>query len=966
MTTRHETILSTDPLVFRNIRLVNFVIHRDTTIQLDASPVVLITGSNGSGKTLILDALLYAIGVDSRRAQRQRHSAFIGRFEKYAEVILELNNFQLNGRRVLRSPDPALNKLLDRNVVIIRLRIHPSNRVSYWLNEQRSLNGHQITRKDIRKLFQAAGLFGDSPLAVTEAETLDHFASQSPRRKFETLLNETGLRNWMEKLEEARLLVLQAKANVKPLQYRIRHEEQRLQVLKAAYEAFQQKQQLQNRLKALDVEAAWAEVAYREHLAEQLQSQIREFETQLTAEKEKLGKTDNRKGDLTAKHDSVQKRIDKLQSAMDALRDQQMQTQGHQRGLENELAVLKDQITKYSKSKRRRPSKAQEEGLQQELDDFVKERDQLDDKLAGLRQDIAATEEELFAEPQRYPRFEENILQACQRYRRELDTLALSDSVIGPLFTLIRMKPEYRQHETAVKLAIGRYTYSFIALNRNAFGEAKTIFDRLWSHDKPDLVVARSNPTTAITRDRPEVKSPVLGWAADLIEGDVYAVSFLSRVVNTAVAEESADPNELVDAAQELKGNIITSEGTSFYLRIGAFARPPRPVTVNMGISLQELGLSKDNVEIRRQLREFREQEARFMQDRMRLNSEISQLRSRLQELRHEQRASLSEEDRTSVVGDFEQRKADLEHQILELETKSDALGQEYQECNAGFSPLTSRLQKIDTQLQNLEYKWSRQIAEIDRLTGELHQREDEYKHLMLQVKDFRKAAVTLGERPKTVREPSAVRDEQIQIQAMINTITATAADRQVFEEQEKTVKKLHEYLEDRQLHLENLMTDVDRRLTEWRQQLETTIETLNHRMNQLLSHFLKQVKLIVRYPDEASRAELHLHLAINRKGDWRTYQEMSGGERVLATQTFILALHTLAKSPLHVVDEFTQRLDEASRAAVLSVVQRTLDLTHEDTLIHPQFLLMAPSIVGLQIPKSMHHVVLIKGEVKR
>jgi hypothetical protein len=91
----------------------------------------------------------------------------------------------------------------------------------------------------------------------------------------------------------------------------------------------------------------------------------------------------------------------------------------------------------------------------------------------------------------------------------------------------------------------------------------------------------------------------------------------------------------------------------------------------------------------------------------------------------------------------------------------------------------------------------------------------------------------------------------------------------------------------------------------------------------------------------------------------------MSGGERVLATQTFILALHTLAKSPLHVIDEFTQRLDEASRAAILSVVQRALDLTQQETLIHPQFLLMAPSTVGLQIPETMHHVVLLKGQVK-
>jgi chromosome segregation ATPase len=950
--------------VFRSIRLVNFVIHRDTTIQLDDSPVILITGSNGSGKTLILDALLLAIGVESRRAQRQRNSAFIGRFGKYAEVELELNNFQLNERRVLRSPDPAFAKLLDKDVVSIRLRIHDSNRISYWLNGQRSVNGHQIARKDVRKLFQAAGLFGDSPLAVTEAETLDQFASQSPRRKFETLLNETGLRNWMEKLEEARLLVLQAKANVKPLEYRIRHEQQRLQVLKEAYEAFQHKQQLQQRQNDLDIEAAWSEVAYREELAIQLQSQITSLDSKLTAENEKLAKLDKRKTELQSKFDAIETKREKLLSTMDTLRDQQMQSQGHRQGLENELKSLNERTARLTK--RRKPAKSKVEGMKKELAVFVTERDQVDDQLAQVRQSIAVTEEGLFAQPQRYPRFEENLLRACVRYRSELDKMALSDSVIGPIFTLIRMKPEHAQHETAVKLALGRYAYAFIALNREVFVEAKTLYDRLWPQEKPDLVVARTNPTTAITRDRPTVKSPVIGWAADLIEGDVYAISFLSRVVNTAIAEEGADPNTLADASQQLNSNIITSEGSSHYLRIGAFARPPRPVTVSLDILLSELGLDHDTLNTRAQLRSLREQEAQLMRDRMRVNSEISQLRSILHELQEAHTVQLSKEERTALVSDSDRRVSELQQQILELETQCDALSQESQECNSALSPLNSRQQKITGQLQNLDIRRGRRQVEINSISADLKQREDEYEHLMKQAKDFRKAANNLAPRPETVREPTAVREEQIQIQAMIDTIRATADDRKAFEEQEKVVSQLQDYIKQRHHHLENLMTDVDRRLLEWRRQLEETVETLNQRMNQLLSHFLKQVQLIVRYPDEPSRAELHLQLAINRKGDWRTYQEMSGGERVLATQTFILALHTLAKSPLHVIDEFTQRLDEASRAAILSVVQRTLDLAQQESLIHPQFMLMAPSTVGLQIPETMHHVVLIKGQVKQ
>ncbi len=965
MTTRQESHFVPQRAVFRSIRLVNFVIHKDTTIQLDKSSVVLITGSNGSGKTLILDALLFAIGVESKRAQRQRNSAFIGRFNKHAEVILKLNNFLLANRRVLQRPDPALTTLLDRDIVTIRLRIHQNNRVYYWLNDQRSMNGHRITRKDIRKLFQAAGFFGDSPLVVTEAETLDHFASQSSRRKFETLLNETGLRNWMEKLEDARLLVLQAKANVKPLEYRIRHEEQRLEVLKTAYEAYQQRLQLEQRQKELDIEAAWAEVAYREELAKQLRSQISSLDSQRISKEEKIKNLETRKSQLTVKFESNEVQRKKLLSSMESLRDQQMQAQGHRRGLDNELNMLTRQIERYTQSKRRKPAKSKVEDIRKELHGYEEKRNQFDDQLARVRQDIALTEEGFFTQPQRYPHFEEAILRACQQYRTELDKRALSDSVIGPLFTLIQMKPEYNQQETAVKLALGRYTYAFIALNREVFAEAKDLFDQLWPFEKPDLVVARTNPTTTIMQNRLAVSSPVLGWAADLIEGDLFALSFLSRVVNTAIAEENADPNELVDAAQQLNGNIITSEGTSHYLRIGAFARPPRPVSVSLGITLSELGLQEQITDDRRKLRNLREKEARLLRDRMHVNSEIGQLRSQLQDLQQEHTTLISDEDRISVVTELEHRARELQQQIIELDAQCDSLSQEHLDCTTDLSPLISVQQKISKQLQNLEQHQSKKKVEMDRISNELKQREEEYKHLLIQIEDFQKTAIAFAERPESVRDTSKVREEQIQVTAMINTISATARDYQAFEEQKKVVTQLREYIKQRQLHLENLMTDVDRRLAEWRQQLEETIETLNHRMNQLLSHFLKQVKLIIRYPDEPSRAELHLQLAINRKGAWRTYQEMSGGERVLATQTFILALHTIAKSPLHVIDEFTQRLDEASRAAVLSVVQRALDLTETESLLLPQFLLMAPSTVGLQIPKNIHHVVLIKGQVK-
>lgn len=954
-------------MVFRSIRLVNFVIHRDTTIPLNLSPITLITGSNGSGKTLILDALLLVIGLESKRAQRQRNIKFIGPFDKYAEVVLELNNPTLSERRLLRSPDKEMNRLLDRDSVTIRLRILPSNTISIWVNNQRTIKGRRISRQDIRQLFQAAGLFGDSPLAVTEAETLDQFASQTPRKKFETLLNETGLNDWMEKLEEARLLVIQARSNVTPLQQRIRGEEQRLQILKTAFEAFEQKQKLQKRFLALSVEAAWAEVVHREQLISQMETSIGEIKNALADERGKMEKLDQRRTELSGKRRDLFSQRATLRDTMTALRDQQMEARGKRSALDSELKEAISRISRYRSSQpelSQAPS-LKEDTLRSGLAELITERDLLDKRQLALRQRIAVMEEELTVEPQKHSRREEEILRACKQFRRELDATAIGRQVLGPLFTLIRMKRGQEKFELAVKLALGRYAYSFLALNREAFSGAKEIFDRLWPERKPNLLVARARSEETEPRRRPSVSPPVHGWAADLIQGEPRVLVFLSRVINTAVAEAS-DPNLLADAAHTLRGNIITSDGTSHYLRIGAFTRPPAPVTVSLGGELGAIHLGDDTSSVINKLAALRRQEQVLGLDRMKVNSDISQIKIRLQELRQTETTRLPGDDRDILVADLQQHIDDVERQIAEIDNNLGDLDEEYRQSDITLAKVIPRLNRVEEQLQRLDSRRYRLESEIDRLTQELRDREEEHNHLINQTKEQRLAAETQGPRPENVRLPNPVREEQIQVQAMIETIRATSKDREAYEEQEKLVRQLQEYLAERKRHLDNLMGDVQRRIIEWRRRLEDTIESLNQRMNQLLSHFLKQVRLTVRHPNEPSRAELFIQMAINKEDAWRTYENMSGGERILGTQTFILALHTLAKSPLHVIDEFTQRLDEASRAAVLSVVQRALELSRANLAVDPQFILMAPSTVGLEIPASMNHIVLIKGEVER
>ena len=67
----------THPYIFKSLEIYNFVSHKQTYITLEDTPITLITGANGTGKSLILDALLIAMGSGSDRVRKQKLTSFI-------------------------------------------------------------------------------------------------------------------------------------------------------------------------------------------------------------------------------------------------------------------------------------------------------------------------------------------------------------------------------------------------------------------------------------------------------------------------------------------------------------------------------------------------------------------------------------------------------------------------------------------------------------------------------------------------------------------------------------------------------------------------------------------------------------------------------------------------------------------------------------------------------------------------
>ncbi len=69
--------------------------------------------------------------------------------------------------------------------------------------------------------------------------------------------------------------------------------------------------------------------------------------------------------------------------------------------------------------------------------------------------------------------------------------------------------------------------------------------------------------------------------------------------------------------------------------------------------------------------------------------------------------------------------------------------------------------------------------------------------------------------------------------------------------------------------------------------------------------------------------------------------------------------------SPIHAIDEFTQKLDKRNKALAFSMALATYKISKENRIITPQFILITPSLDDVELSEEFAHKVLIESKVK-
>lgn len=971
--------------LFHRLTLSNFKLHRLTEIDLAARPILLVTGANGSGKTQILEALRLALGVVPATAKSRGIAAMIGPHQAEAEVSLAVLNPLEGERRTITTSSDDLNPELNADSFVVAARIRASG-IEYRLTGA-SGRAKRIRRRDVREIFRAASVHPENRLAFTEEGVVDVFASETDRRKLEIFLETVGKKQYLDDLAEAHRLLEDAKQQAEPLRQKVEWDRSMVKRLREALEIIRRRTELTELLERLTLEHAWGLVRDREDAVAELETQIGRVEARIDAQ-------DTLIQELEITETSQDALVSNLRGELSALDESLDRSRSLKAKLSGSLEQLGDHLEDYgrqrSELRKRRTAmeKSLKDGGEAEAPDVgLSELKKLESAVTKKRRECTKISQSLehlrerlrgsvagHGAPgsQRMTHYELNMVRAARVFHAEVRRRGLADRIVGPIVSLVTLRPGEELWEDAVKALLGRYLFSFVATDRDAFVEAKRIFDEAFRDSRPPLTVARHSPDRPRREPRrPGRRSmprPVRGFAIDLIDGEEHCLAFLRKVLRGAVAEDAIDPNEATDFTEAARVPMITQSCDSYYIPAGAFRSPPATLLTPLGATFDadDEGSSLDELTPDRLLAQVEELTDR----RIAAQTEWQALERQADRLRGEAGGSTQPGQQIESLSD---RLVDTDAAILRMQAKQDRLGAQIRELDEELeqrstqeAPLRKKLAKAEEELRNtsdslIENRTERQqqVAVRDRLRAERGE-------LQATLAEALEPAQTLGERPGEIRETHVVNDEKNEVKGKLDTIVGEDASEEHLANKEEELKRAEAYLEERTAHMENLARDVQHRHELWREEVHTLIERVAVAMKRLMvGPAFRDVRLYVRDIDTPEQAGLKIQ-AKTKTDQWLNYAELSGGEKVLCTESLIMALHTLADSPLHAIDEFTQRLDKANSAAAFNVVRRAFEMTAQSHhFAEPQFILVCPEAFGLETSDLIQHVVTVEGRME-
>ncbi|MFW6161350.1 MAG: AAA family ATPase [Planctomycetota bacterium] len=966
-------------LLLTRLHLHNYKLHAATEVDLAERPILLLTGANGSGKTQILEALRLALGVHPSPARARGMAACIGPLDSDARITLDTRNPVLDGHRLLKPPHEELARVLDHDTVRVHCRITHSGSVQYRVGSADDGDrGTRLSGRQLRELFRSVNVQAANRLAFTEEGVVDVFAGESGRKKLESLLEATGRLQYLEDLRQALIHLDDATRQAQPLQQKLKWERELVESIRERLEIIRQRSKYLEQHAALCLEHAWAVVRDLEAVRDGLLARTERAEERLARHGASLADAEEALQRTQAEIDQRRRQAVESREAITRERGTLDRLVGRRLGLQRTLDEARGDLVRLEAEREDLGQRVEAEEGEGKREEFQKRQHALIEVEREMRRVLleaesvaaeieAATDdvEPDSAEPLATggtTRAELDMINGCIAFAQALADSGMTGRLIGPVIAHVGIKAGEESWERAVRRLAGRHLFAFIARDREAYGEAKSLFDETFQGRKPPIIIARHSEDER-KQKRGQLPRGVHALATDLLEGEAHCMAFLRRVLRGAVAESGSDPNALTDYAEAHRRPVLTRDCQSYFQAFGGFTRPPAPITTPLGTPLVgeegEASLPADVRRLEARQRDLLLRHAELATQAREMEAGLRDLGIRPQVLERLRTVEERIAALTARVQEATDEDGRLLHQIQVLQKTIDQMVENEQ-------PMATDIDELEASARDLQAEAVRcktLIAEEEKVVQRFG---EEMAGVREQLEAAEAEARAIGERPAEVRTTSVVAQEKNEIKGKLDAIVGQTVDEDNLRRKEEELERLEAYVAERKEHIEKLGADVAERREIWQREVKAMIDDLSRVMRGLLiDGAFRDVRLEVAHVEKPEKAELAIR-ARTKGPQWLDYRELSGGEKVLCTEALIMALHTMTDSPVHAIDEFTQRLDKTNAASAFDIVRKTFEMTaRAQTRFVPQFVLLCPEAFGLEENELINHIVLVEARLR-
>ncbi|MEM3907519.1 MAG: hypothetical protein QXZ17_11770, partial [Nitrososphaerota archaeon] len=266
--------------------------------------------------------------------------------------------------------------------------------------------------------------------------------------------------------------------------------------------------------------------------------------------------------------------------------------------------------------------------------------------------------------------------------------------------------------------------------------------------------------------------------------------------------------------------------------------------------------------------------------------------------------------------------------------------------------PVTDILRLIDDILEMASNKGAAQLRK-KQIEKELEEISKDISRLNIELDQNTKQALEKGERIVSSRDPHEILEDirltTLQI-ASIGNVSSEAENMYLiadakFSEIRARAEEIYE-------NVKRSIEEVNKRKEIWKNKLREIISKVEPTFQEILASIGANGMIMLKDLEDLSTASIELHVGF--RGSEPTILDShthSGGERVVATLAFLLALQSHMKSSFRAVDEFDVHLDPLNREMMMKILIATANRYPET-----QYLLITPSRV--QVSQDMNIII--------